>query len=1470
MVSNGSNNAKAPAGARLPAQLPGKAFLVLKARLVLLVLVFSVRSQGQTTVDLPAARDVFVSTADPAANANAQPQLFVGVNIDPKNGPQVYRSLIGFNLGGVLPTGAELESAVLRLYEFTRTSTGDPATAPVVIAPIAAAWDEKTATWNNQPIIAATPTVKSSPGASDGYKEWLVTPIVKEWLAGMRPNHGFSLRGASDTTVGGWGFRSREATADRPQLRLVYRTPPPPVRGNRAIEAVEVVKNAAGLQAVKVVWHGEAAEPQLQPSVVRDLSLEIEVEVNGAVQEKLRRALYYYPTGGPGGSPGCQDSYPACGGACAGLWAFDGGKGPGNCGRHPDPAAGECVCRSPAFVSEISLSLALQNGDRIKARLIPRPWPACPPFCPPAPEPAFVSEEYLVDDELTLIFKVEETNLFFYRRGDFNDDGGIDITDAIEILTFLFLSATKPSCLKAADVNDDDNADVSDPIVLLGYLFLGSKEPAPPFASCGMDPTPDALDCSTFSHCPGSGLIRSVTVDKSSVCPGENIHVTVLAAHPDGPGRPVEVSINGVSGNDQQVQFRGRPGPRRLFVVAGTGEGHLDTREVVVNMTSCGGQDRFPILHVQPNLFRPRVVEFVVSNASELVQGAARFVWEFDDGQIAETSVPAASHRYDLRNIRRDELYTTFQAKVTVKPAGAPEMLAQKTVALVNLYAWNKRRGFIRPPVEWEENLKPFGQNLIGDYTLTNLEDEPVTFTSRRLEARPCDARQDPRPAAFAAQDFSLYLGPGETIESAVVIPANAVPGDICGVAVHMSGQTASGLPASASLYFTARQNPFLIEPERDYDMLRALNTVASSGLVADPNRIGDEDFHRLAREGEIELPLRGRIPVGFGGQGDGVGDECTPGEALREGLTCQATSEWKLLRGFAANARKGELILSPSCGLIRAMLQRVNPPQLFAHVGIMTRHNVEITHSTTSDERYKDYPAEDDPEDLVTDGIAANVLRFGWPGAVTQPVDDAFRGSFLADPGGRTYRVGNFAWHPQLCDEDQNLVFPQVVKPLPEREAELTATLHAAADEALAIAGGQGAHYRFFSYTDGDIAVDNAFDGPDPDRRDATCCSTFVWEAFQGVGGVALEGDPEEGDDVDCGVEDGLYCYTEEERRAAANYMYNQVYDIAYGEAEWYGALFADAPDDLANQICNCLASDDCGQAALDSTAWENPGIGRTVSPDDMLRWDGVYGAPSEDLIFRSTQWVRVFRVAASAGTGSIAGHVRRDDTGGLVEDALVELVSLPGVAAARTNAAGEFRFDAIPSGMHALRATKLIGGLLYENCAVAGPAEPEADCGLVEVRARQAASAELRLGPPARNRRLVTILGQGTLTDDEDIVSNEVGERNFNVEAQVSPLEREADISVPRKCVGGEVAFEIDFHVTLLDDNVTVNVEADARLYEGTGCDTDDLEDTNGFEESIGEGEIHVLSVSLLNRGAGGGDEAFYILDIGNFQAP
>jgi hypothetical protein len=100
----------------------------------------------------------------------------------------------------------------------------------------------------------------------------------------------------------------------------------------------------------------------------------------------------------------------------------------------------------------------------------------------------------------TFTITVEECTSDFVR-GDANDDGVIDITDAVVIIGYIF-QGLQFTCLDALDDNDDGVVDISDAIYHFGVLFTGGLPPPPPFDQCGIDPTEDSLICDLYQSCP--------------------------------------------------------------------------------------------------------------------------------------------------------------------------------------------------------------------------------------------------------------------------------------------------------------------------------------------------------------------------------------------------------------------------------------------------------------------------------------------------------------------------------------------------------------------------------------------------------------------------------------------------------------------------------------------------------------------------------------------------------------------------------------------------------------------------------------------------------------------------------------------------------------------------------------------------------------------------------------------------------
>lgn len=83
----------------------------------------------------------------------------------------------------------------------------------------------------------------------------------------------------------------------------------------------------------------------------------------------------------------------------------------------------------------------------------------------------------------------------FFRRGDVNRDGEVDISDVVNGLQYLFDNQLI-TCEDAADANDDGQINVADAVRLLGLLFNGSESlPAPSELTEGPDLTQDLLEC---------------------------------------------------------------------------------------------------------------------------------------------------------------------------------------------------------------------------------------------------------------------------------------------------------------------------------------------------------------------------------------------------------------------------------------------------------------------------------------------------------------------------------------------------------------------------------------------------------------------------------------------------------------------------------------------------------------------------------------------------------------------------------------------------------------------------------------------------------------------------------------------------------------------------------------------------------------------------------------------------------------
>ncbi len=564
--------------------------------------------------------------------------------------------------------------------------------------------------------------------------------------------------------------------------------------------------------------------------------------------------------------------------------------------------------------------------------------------------------------------------------------------------------------------------------------------------------------------------------------------------------------------------------------------------------------------------------------------------------------------------------------------------------------------------------------------------------------------------------------------------------------------------------------------------------------------------------------------------------------QADAENLVCQLTTEEMqvMMPGRFVNARKGDVILSPGgAGIIAELLRQVNPPQKHSHSGIMTRNYDEITHSTGSEEWLQDHMVGVLADG--SDGFDPNSLKYLWPGVVRQSIDAAVNGEPFVAPEGGKYSISSFSPHAigATFNDNFEIVPPLVVKPDPFEETDtVRAALHAAAVEAASGAGRPNvrskSHYRFYGYTDPvSILATVGAEAGWANGTYGTVCSSFVWSVHRKLGHhmeatttdvmpTDLEpADIAQGAEVGPNNPDGLYRYSAAERKVAAQWLYDYIYNAAEDKAGWLGGLLTDAPDDTANQFVNTFANDDAD--GKDSDAWQQLKDAIAISPDNILFWDppskgGLYGF-AEPLQYREprVETYTVSRWKKVVTKGKVHGRVTYNGQG--VGGATV--VAYDGKATT-TAADGSYTLTDVPLGSYELKAQQVIGSLLCQGTAKINLTSADL-------------AVDIVLQAPDESNRIAQLYVDFYGVDDETFGDNEIddpGPEYFEV--AVNPNMPVNTLTLPDYHWGGELRVSYKFTCRLLANN-DIDVEVQCWLYEGTDESTTDLDGTSSMSFTV-----------------------------------
>ena len=854
------------------------------------------------------------------------------------------------------------------------------------------------------------------------------------------------------------------------------------------------------------------------------------------------------------------------------------------------------------------------------------------------------------------------------------------------------------------------------------------------------------------------------------------------------------------------------------------------------------------------------------------VASAARLPYTFTVGNAAPVATAKSTYAHDFtHDLDPARSHQVFHVTATIDDPTGPVTI-RRSISVANPYHMNKQRGVLQPPVIAADARAVFGRGVWrASVTVHNPETVPLHLTARSFEFVTDDAVA-PAPAAIQAigkviagtmstapsplarvalseltrpalvpaarvlppaEKIDIVLAPRADTTIHVEIPAHQLPKNAIAMTIHDSGTGLGSLPVRVSAMFDI---PEQVSADLHLSVTASahLANLVASGAVTGGKTIAAADLRstlvsKSARGTELAQivgatgkpashPLKAHMPP----PNAQTGQECDPWnlpDVIPQDMFCLPTPEtrWVTMPPRFMNARKGDIVIVPGNGsLISATLAAVSPPQPFSHSGMMTRNRDEITHSTASMERMTDSAY------VGSGGFRPDILKYLWPGVITQTIKDAVFGANFVDPEtGTPFTIGGFGTQQAVQNpfdgSAAQIGVAMVIKPDPVLETtDIRVQLHGIADFAAAQEG--KSHYRFFCYTDPTIALNTS--APNESKWAAgtfpSVCSALIWKAVH-QSGVTIEGalepaDINAGAQIAPGTPDGLYVYQADERLTAGEVLYERVMNLGQQAAGQFWSAIIDLPQDLGNQVLNAFSSDWADQDATESDKWRQTIDANAVSPQNLLFYDPPLYGFSEPLVFRDQrlEQITVYRWKLVPQHGTLTGLVRFNGKPAQGAD-----VQINEMLATHTDQSGRFTIAGVPIGDVILDAQLAVNGTLMS-------AKPHAT-----VVGNHTTDVTIDLLPPPQSFRRMRINGTLSVTNYEFAAA--AYPHNFSQFDDIVSLDPGTATHVTRfyDCVADDDTlgrFTMTFD---LQSDGSVVVKGVLRCYDSNKADTDDYDE-------------------------------------------
>jgi hypothetical protein len=395
--------------------------------------------------------------------------------------------------------------------------------------------------------------------------------------------------------------------------------------------------------------------------------------------------------------------------------------------------------------------------------------------------------------------------------------------------------------------------------------------PAPPPAASDFAGAPDRPD--------PPPVIDSISLEKSSVCSGEENLVTVRAHTENGTDEHLHYVIDGRLGRSVPVTLWRTDRGVGKHVISVFGRGNVETTvplpeyEVrdctpprMANVATRLRANTWADYDLFVTIALPRTWNQSRSLPSRPFEPVT-YLWSFGDGESVATTVPVAQHSYEGRS--QDSLYSYFLVGVEIYGKDGEVVRGRTSLALVNpAFEALKAKGAVALLVSLNPRFPQLGTDgrVTQEVRIWHTRPGPVKIEhiARTKYYEHAAGESPPEIVDVSSVLGATSIPPGKDGITTKVVLDPAYEPEVFSVTYRLAGVSEEGFPANGS--FTVMTPPPV--PRRD-DSVPVRDPVLKARILAARQLLGkeyvdDEDLWQLERAGkfaDLQVPPADPVP---------------------------------------------------------------------------------------------------------------------------------------------------------------------------------------------------------------------------------------------------------------------------------------------------------------------------------------------------------------------------------------------------------------------------------------------------------------------------------------------------------------------------------------------------------------------------------------------------------------------------------